>query len=196
MISTFGPFNWKSAFLKNDYVLEILVSFHRFLCQGETPLFLSAMTGSYDTARLLLLHGANPELHDRRGRQPMDMAREGARHQVLELLLAHQYQRVPVPIESTNEMLWEERALMYSQWVGTAGLPGRSASFSGIVGHRDMNPPPQKYVIWTCYIYFFVTNYRNARHPLQKCSSHCLVVHSVKVNVANHSIHICTNYMH
>lgn len=76
----------------------------------------------------------------------MDMAREGAHHQVLELLLAHQYQRAPVPIDPTNEMLWEERALMYSQWVGTAGLPGRSASFSGIVGHRDMTPPPQKYV--------------------------------------------------
>lgn len=76
----------------------------------------------------------------------MDMAREGMHHQVLELLLAHQFQRAPVPMDSANEMLWEERALMYSQWVGSQGLPGRSASFSGIVGHRDMTPPPQKYV--------------------------------------------------
>lgn len=134
-----------------------MVSFYQLLCQGETPLFLSAMTGCYDTARLLLLHGANPELHDRRGRRPMDMAREGAHHQVLELLLAHQYQRAPVPIDSANEMLWEERALMYSQWMGTPGLPGRSASFSGIVGHRDMTPPPQKYVFMNMLSLLFVT---------------------------------------
>ncbi|XP_056237861.1 neurogenic locus notch homolog protein 1 [Seriola aureovittata] len=111
--------------------------------KGETPLFLSALHGCYDTARLLLLHGANLELRDRRGRRPIDVAREGMRHQVLELLLAHQIQRGPVPIDSANDMMWEERALMYSPWVGAQGLPGRSASFSGIVGHRDMTPPPQ-----------------------------------------------------
>ncbi|XP_071325684.1 neurogenic locus notch homolog protein 1 [Trachinotus anak] len=111
--------------------------------KGETPLFLSALHGCYDTARLLLLHGANLELHDRRGRRPIDVAREGMRHQILELLLAHQIQRGPVPIDSANDMMWEERALMFSPWVGSQGLPGRSASFSGIVGHRDMTPPPQ-----------------------------------------------------
>ncbi|XP_035464635.1 neurogenic locus notch homolog protein 1 isoform X1 [Scophthalmus maximus] len=106
--------------------------------KGETALFLSSLHGCYDTARLLLLHGANLELHDRRGRRPIDVAREGMRHQVLELLLAHQIQRGPVPVDSANEMMWE-----YSAWVGSQGLPGRSASFSGIVGHRDMTPPPQ-----------------------------------------------------
>ncbi|XP_053699991.1 neurogenic locus notch homolog protein 1 isoform X2 [Synchiropus splendidus] len=111
--------------------------------KGETPLFLAALYGCYDTTRLLLLHGANLELHDRRGRRPTDVAREGMHHQVLELLLAHQIQRGPVPVETTNDMLWEERTLMYSPWVGTQGLPGRSASFSGIVGCRDMTPPPQ-----------------------------------------------------
>ncbi|XP_036931441.1 neurogenic locus notch homolog protein 1 [Acanthopagrus latus] len=111
--------------------------------KGETALFLSAVHGCYDTARLLLLHGANLELHDRRGRRPIDMAREGMHHQVMELLLAHQIQRGPVPVESTNDMMWEERALMYSPWVGSQGLPGRSASFSGIIAHRDMTPPPQ-----------------------------------------------------
>nr|XP_040020417.1 neurogenic locus notch homolog protein 1 [Gasterosteus aculeatus aculeatus] len=111
--------------------------------KGETSLFLSALHGCYDTARLLLLHGANLELHDRRGRRPIDVAREGIHHQVLELLLAHQIQRGPVPVDTANEMLWEERALMYSSWVGSQGMPGRSASFSGIIGHRDMTPPPQ-----------------------------------------------------
>ncbi|XP_041650207.1 neurogenic locus notch homolog protein 1 [Cheilinus undulatus] len=111
--------------------------------KGETPLFLSALHGCYDTARLLLLHGANLELHDRRGRRPIDVAREGMRHQILELLLAHQIQRGPVTVEAANEMLWEERALMYSPWGGPQGLPGRSASFSGIIAHRDMTPPPQ-----------------------------------------------------
>ncbi|KAG7474383.1 neurogenic locus notch-like protein 1-like [Solea senegalensis] len=113
--------------------------------KGETPLFLSALHGCYDTARLLLLHGANLELHDRRGRRPIDVAREGMRHQILELLLAHQIQRGPVTVDSANDMMWEERALIYSPWVGSPGpgLPGRSASFSGSVGHRDMTPPPQ-----------------------------------------------------
>uniref|UniRef100_A0AAQ6IKC3 Uncharacterized protein n=1 Tax=Anabas testudineus TaxID=64144 RepID=A0AAQ6IKC3_ANATE len=111
--------------------------------KGETALFLSALHGCYDTARLLLLHGANLELHDWRGRQPIDVAREGMRHQVLELLLAHQIQRGPVPVDSANDMLWEERGLMYSPWAGSQGLPGRSASFSGIIGHRDMTQQPQ-----------------------------------------------------
>uniref|UniRef100_A0A3Q3E882 Notch receptor, like n=1 Tax=Labrus bergylta TaxID=56723 RepID=A0A3Q3E882_9LABR len=109
--------------------------------KGETALFLSALHGCYDTARLLLLHGANLELHDRRGRRPIDVAREGMRHQVMELLLAHQIQRGPVTVEAANEMLWEERAMMYSPWDGSQGLPGRSASFSGIIAHRDMTPP-------------------------------------------------------
>lgn len=111
--------------------------------KGETALFLSALHGCYDTARLLLLHGANLELHDRRGRRPIDVAREGMRHQVLELLLAHQIQRGPAPVDSANDMMWDERTLMYSPWAATQGLPGRSASFSGIIGHRDMTPPPQ-----------------------------------------------------
>ncbi|XP_071383289.1 neurogenic locus notch homolog protein 1 [Centroberyx affinis] len=111
--------------------------------KGETALFLSALHGCYDTARLLLINGANLELHDRRGRRPIDVAREGIHHQVLELLLAHRVQRGPVPVEPANDMLWEERALMYSPWVGSPGLPGRSASFSGVIGHRDMTPPPQ-----------------------------------------------------
>ncbi|XP_017288778.1 neurogenic locus notch homolog protein 1 [Kryptolebias marmoratus] len=113
--------------------------------KGETALFLAALHGCYDTARLLLLHGANLELHDRRGRRPTDVAREAMHHQVLELLLAHQMQRrpVPVPVPPVNDMTWEEHALMYSTWVGSQGLHGRSASFSGIVGHRDMSPQPQ-----------------------------------------------------
>ncbi|XP_023140219.2 neurogenic locus notch homolog protein 1 [Amphiprion ocellaris] len=111
--------------------------------KGETALFLSALHGCYDTARLLLLHGANLELRDRRGRCPVDVAREGMRHQVLELLLAHQIQRGPVPVDSGSDMMWDERGMMYSPWVGSQGLPGRSASFSGIIGHRDMTPPPQ-----------------------------------------------------
>ncbi|CDR04911.1 unnamed protein product [Oncorhynchus mykiss] len=39
-------------------------------------------------------------------------------------------------------MLWDEHAFLYSQWVNSAGLPGRSASFSGVIGHRDMSSPP------------------------------------------------------
>ncbi|KAK2909830.1 hypothetical protein Q8A73_007545 [Channa argus] len=113
--------------------------------KGETALFLSALHGCYDTARQLLLHGANLELHDWRGRRPIDVAREAMHHQVMELLLAHQIQRGPVPINSASDMLWEERGLMYPPWAGSQGLPGRSASFSGIIEHRDMTPPPQNW---------------------------------------------------
>uniref|UniRef100_A0A3P9N9M7 Notch receptor, like n=1 Tax=Poecilia reticulata TaxID=8081 RepID=A0A3P9N9M7_POERE len=111
--------------------------------KGETALFLSSLHGCYDTSRLLLLHGANLELHDRRGRRPIDVAREAMHHQVLELLLAHQIQRGPVPVNTANDVMWEERALMYSPWVSSQGLPGRSASFSGMIAHRDMTSPPQ-----------------------------------------------------
>lgn len=133
-----------SSFIRDPICHLTVLYLGFFSLQGETALFLSALYGCYDTARLLLLHGANLELHDRRGRHPIDMARDGMHHQVLELLLAHQLQRRPVPIDSANDMLWDERALMYLPWVGTQGLPGRSASFSGIVGHRDVTPPPQK----------------------------------------------------
>ncbi|XP_027868291.1 neurogenic locus notch homolog protein 1 isoform X2 [Xiphophorus couchianus] len=111
--------------------------------KGETALFLSSLHGCYDTSRLLLLHGANLELHDRRGRRPIDVAREAMHHQVLELLLAHQIQRGPVPVNTASDVMWEERALMYSPWVSSQGLPGRSASFSGMIAHRDMTSPPQ-----------------------------------------------------
>ncbi|XP_029593160.1 uncharacterized protein LOC115176911 isoform X4 [Salmo trutta] len=110
--------------------------------KGETALFLSALHGCYDTARFLLLNGANQDLSDRRGRRALDVAREGIHHQVLELLLAHRVQRGPIPMEQANDMLWDERALLYSQWVNSPGLPGRSASFSGVIGHRDMSSPP------------------------------------------------------
>uniref|UniRef100_A0A4W5PJJ4 Uncharacterized protein n=1 Tax=Hucho hucho TaxID=62062 RepID=A0A4W5PJJ4_9TELE len=110
--------------------------------KGETALFLSALHGCYDTARFLLLNGANQDLSDRRGRRALDVAREGMHHQVLELLLAHRVQRGPIPMEQANDMLWDERALLYNQWVNSPGLPGRSASFSGVIGHRDMSSPP------------------------------------------------------
>ncbi|XP_062321373.1 neurogenic locus notch homolog protein 1 isoform X3 [Osmerus eperlanus] len=109
--------------------------------KGETPLFLAALHGCYDTARFLLLNGANQELHDRRGRRPLDVAREGMHHQVLELLLAHRVQRGPIPIDPSNEMLWDERGLMYSPWATSQGVPGRSSSFSGVIEQRYMTPP-------------------------------------------------------
>ncbi|XP_012733172.2 neurogenic locus notch homolog protein 1 isoform X2 [Fundulus heteroclitus] len=111
--------------------------------KGETALFLSSLHGCYDTTRLLLLHGANLDLHDRRGRRPIDVAREAMHHQVLELLLAHQIQRGPVPVNTASDVMWEERALMYQPWVSSPGLPGRSASFSGMIPHRDMASSPQ-----------------------------------------------------
>lgn len=109
--------------------------------KGETSLFLAALHGCYDTARFLLLNGANQELCDRRGRRPLDVAREGIHHQVLELLLAHRVQRGPIPIDPSNEMLWEERGLLYSPWVASQALPGRSSSFSGVIEQRDMSSP-------------------------------------------------------
>ncbi|XP_010888131.2 neurogenic locus notch homolog protein 1 isoform X2 [Esox lucius] len=111
--------------------------------KGETALFLSALHGCYDTARFLLLNGANQDLPDRRGRRAIHVAQESMHHQVLELLLAHRAQRGPIHMEQASDMLWDERALLYGQCVNSPGLPGRSASFSGTVGHRDMASPTQ-----------------------------------------------------
>ncbi|KAI1886074.1 hypothetical protein AGOR_G00210280 [Albula goreensis] len=108
--------------------------------KGETALFLSALHGCYDTARFLLLHGANQDLTDRRGRRPLDAAREGLHHHVLELLLAHRSHRGPTSTDPVNDMSWEDHNFSYSSWVSPPGLPGRSASFSGVIGHRDVLP--------------------------------------------------------
>ncbi|XP_052002560.1 neurogenic locus notch homolog protein 1-like isoform X2 [Xyrauchen texanus] len=111
--------------------------------KGETALFLSALHGCYDTARFLILNGANQELSDCKGRRPLDVAREGSHHQVLELLLAHRVQRGQVPLDPATEMLWDDRTYAYSPWVASPpSLPGRSASFSGVIGSRGMATPP------------------------------------------------------
>ncbi|XP_067268396.1 neurogenic locus notch homolog protein 1 [Chanodichthys erythropterus] len=111
--------------------------------KGETALFLSALHGCYDTARFLLLNGANQDLSDCKGRRPLDVAREGLHHQVLELLLAHRVHRAPVPLDPTTEVLWDDRTYAFSPWVASPPcLPGRSASFSGVIGHRGMSTPP------------------------------------------------------
>ncbi|KAK2903602.1 hypothetical protein Q8A67_008315 [Cirrhinus molitorella] len=111
--------------------------------KGETALFLSALHGCYDTARFLLLNGANQDLSDCKGRRPLDVAREGLHHQVLELLLAHRVHRAPVPLDPATEVLWDDRTYVYSPWVASPPcLPGRSASFSGVIGHRVVSTPP------------------------------------------------------
>ncbi|XP_042629136.1 neurogenic locus notch homolog protein 1-like [Cyprinus carpio] len=108
--------------------------------KGETALFLSALHDCYDTARFLLLNGANQDLTDCKGRRPLDVAQEGLHHQVLELLLAH---RAPVPLDPATEVLWDDRTYVCSPWVASPPcLPGRSASFSGVIGHRGMSTPP------------------------------------------------------
>ncbi|XP_016319846.1 neurogenic locus notch homolog protein 1-like [Sinocyclocheilus anshuiensis] len=111
--------------------------------KGETALFLSALHGCYDTTRFLLLNGANQDLSDCKGRRPLDVAQEGLHHQVLELLLAHRVPRVAVPQDPATEVLWDDRTYVYSPWVASPPcLPGRSASFSGVIGHRGMSTPP------------------------------------------------------
>ncbi|XP_066537185.1 neurogenic locus notch homolog protein 1 isoform X2 [Hoplias malabaricus] len=110
--------------------------------KGETALFLSALHGCYETARFLLLNGANQELTDCRGRRPLNVARDGMHHQVLELLLAHRVHHSPYPMDPTTEVLWDDRTYMYSPWAASPPcLPGRSSSFSGVIAHRDMSSP-------------------------------------------------------
>ncbi|KAK1806362.1 hypothetical protein P4O66_004877, partial [Electrophorus voltai] len=111
--------------------------------KGETALFLAALHGCYETARFLLLNGANQDLTDRRGRRPIDVAQEALHHQVLELLLAHSFQRSPFPVDSATEVLWDDRGYLYSPWAASPpSLPGRSSSFSGVIGNRDLSSPP------------------------------------------------------
>ncbi|XP_059424493.1 neurogenic locus notch homolog protein 1 [Carassius carassius] len=111
--------------------------------KGETALFFSALHGCYDTARFLLLNGANQDLSDCKGRRPLDVAREGLHHHVLELLLAHRVHRAPVPLDPATEVLWDDRTYVCSPWVASPPcLPGRSASFSGVISHRGISTPP------------------------------------------------------
>ncbi|XP_072572165.1 uncharacterized protein notchl isoform X2 [Paramormyrops kingsleyae] len=109
--------------------------------KGETALFLSALHGCYDTARFLLLHGANQDLSDWSGRCPIDVAREGLHQQVVELLLAHRPQKTATQMPPDNDMSWNDHAVPHNQWTASPGLPGRSASFSGVIGYRQ--PPVQ-----------------------------------------------------
>ncbi|KAI2654893.1 hypothetical protein H4Q32_017175 [Labeo rohita] len=83
------------------------------------------------------------DLCDCKGRRPLDVARDGLHHQVLELLLAHRVHRAPVPLDPATEVLWDDRTYVYSPWVASPPcLPGRSASFSGVIGQRGVPTPP------------------------------------------------------
>ena len=54
--------------------------------QDETPLFLAAREGSYETAKTLLDHYANREITDHMDRLPRDAAAERMHHDILQLL--------------------------------------------------------------------------------------------------------------
>ncbi|KAJ8245043.1 hypothetical protein GJAV_G00276230 [Gymnothorax javanicus] len=109
--------------------------------KGETALFLAALHGCYDTAKFLLLNGANQDLSDFRGRRPLEAAREGLHHHVLELLFAHRNHRGPVTMVPVNDMLYEDQTFSCSPWLVPHGLQGRSASFSGVICHREASQP-------------------------------------------------------
>ncbi len=57
-----------------------------FLFQDETPLFLAAKEGCYETARLLLDHFANRDITDQMDRLPRDVAHERRHQDIVKLL--------------------------------------------------------------------------------------------------------------
>lgn len=56
------------------------------LYQEETPLFLAAREGSYETAKVLLDHFANREITDHMERLPRDIAQERMHHDIVQLM--------------------------------------------------------------------------------------------------------------
>lgn len=56
------------------------------LLQEETPLFLAAREGSYETAKVLLDHFANREITDHMERLPRDIAQERMHHDIVRLM--------------------------------------------------------------------------------------------------------------
>lgn len=56
------------------------------LLQEETPLFLAAREGSYETAKVLLDHFANREITDHMDRLPRDIAQERMHHDIVRLM--------------------------------------------------------------------------------------------------------------
>ncbi|XP_058864928.1 neurogenic locus notch homolog protein 1-like isoform X2 [Acipenser ruthenus] len=134
-------------------------------CKGETPLFLAAREGSYDTARLLLQGGANQELPDHRGWLPRHMAQERSHYDIIRLLLAAAGGQGP-PIKKPpchqgttnglqNKMAatggggnflynfgWQEpynypQSSCGAEYGRPYNIHGRSASFSGVIGHHQ-----------------------------------------------------------
>lgn len=66
------------------------------LCpQEETPLFLAAREGSYETAKALLEHCANRDIADHMDRLPRDIAQERMHHDIVRLLDEHGLARSP-----------------------------------------------------------------------------------------------------
>ena len=54
-----------------------------------TALHRSAAAGSYEVTRLLLSHGAKPNITNRRGKTPLQLAIDGGHEKVAELLKKH-----------------------------------------------------------------------------------------------------------
>lgn len=63
--------------------------------QEETPLFLAAREGSYETAKVLLDHFANRDITDHMDRLPRDIAQERMHHDIVRLLDEYNLMRSP-----------------------------------------------------------------------------------------------------
>lgn len=65
------------------------------MLQEETPLFLAAREGSYETAKVLLDHFSNREITDHMDRLPRDIAQERMHHDIVRLLDEYNLVRSP-----------------------------------------------------------------------------------------------------
>ncbi len=63
--------------------------------QEETPLFLAAREGSYETAKILLEHFANREITDHMDRLPRDIAQDRMHHDIVRLIDEYNLVRSP-----------------------------------------------------------------------------------------------------
>ncbi|KAA0719726.1 Neurogenic locus notch -like protein 1 [Triplophysa tibetana] len=76
-------------------MVEELINSHADPNTEETPLFLAAREGSYETARVLLDHLANRDIADHLDQLPRDIAQERMHHDIVRLLEEYNLVRSP-----------------------------------------------------------------------------------------------------
>uniref|UniRef100_A0A4W4H7B4 Neurogenic locus notch homolog protein 1 n=1 Tax=Electrophorus electricus TaxID=8005 RepID=A0A4W4H7B4_ELEEL len=104
----------------------------------ETPLFLAAREGSYETAKVLLDHFANREITDHMDRLPRDIAQERMHHDIVRLMDEYNLVRSPpmhsAPLSTTlSPPLCSPNAYLGNMKASAQSKKPRKPSAKGII---------------------------------------------------------------